>query len=71
MHCVFMRITKSAGFFLLGLKVFFGNRYNGKTVATKVRHTVLNLSYLKARGLSFKVRKPIGSEPQLRRTGYA
>src|SRR5208283_3287059 len=44
-------------FFLLGLKVFFGNRYNGKTVATKVRHTVLNLSYLKARGLSFKVRQ--------------
>jgi hypothetical protein len=34
------------------------------------RHNVLNLSNLKARGLSFKVRKTIGSEPQLRRTGY-
>jgi len=36
----------------------------------EVRHNVLNLSNLKARGLSFKVRKTIGSEPQLRRTGY-
>jgi len=36
----------------------------------EVKHNVLNLSNLKVRGLSFKVRKPIGSEPQLRRTGY-
>lgn len=34
------------------------------------RHNELNLSDLKARGLSFKVRKTKGSEPQLRRTGY-
>ena len=34
------------------------------------RHNVINLSNLKARGLSFKVGKTIGSEPQLRRTGY-
>jgi len=34
------------------------------------RHNVLNLSQLKERGLSFKVEKPKGPEPQLRRTGY-
>jgi len=34
------------------------------------RHNELNLSDLKTRGLSFKVKKTKGSEPQVRRTGY-
>jgi len=57
-------------------KVLLPSRRMGKTHPLRVipymqsRHNVLNLSNLKARGLSFKVRETKGSEPQLRRTGY-
>jgi hypothetical protein len=39
------------------------------TPAINPRHNVLDLLYLKRRGLSLRLRRTEGSEPQLRRAG--
>jgi len=41
----------------------------GGSTKMRARHNVLDLLYLKRRGLSLRLRRTEGSEPQLRRAG--